>query len=459
MTRHNNNGLRKLCDCARRNWPKCPHDWYFNFKPRGGKAWRFSLDVELGRRMAGKSEAETEASLIRAEILAGTFIRAAERRKTEIVAATDTLTLEQLGVTYFEKYTNRKTGKPLSRNERYRWDLIVRTSITRANGSTVRFGELDARTVTRHDVEAFKAAHSIVRTETFPDSRGRKQTWRRGGLVGVNRCLGRLRAFYSWAVKGDYVAATPFKKGTESVIELFGEAKRERRLQPAQEEQQGEQERVFAAANPHLQALVVAALETACRIGELLSLQWYQVRWDLNEIHLPAKKTKALRRRELPMSQALRAVIEMRRHDPAGKEYPREAFVFGDVAGRRVKSIKTAWANAALKAHGIEPKREKNGRLTVECQQQLAAIDLNFHDLRREAGSRFLEHGMAPHYVQAFLDHANLSTTSRYLNITSQGMHAALKRVESYREGRPATEPPTSRRGSAGTELDPTTPH
>ena len=30
---------------------------------------------------------------------------------------------------------------------------------------------------------------------------------------------------------------------------------------------------------------------------------------------------------------------------------------------------------------------------------------------------------MAPHYVQAFLDHANLSTTSRYLNITSQGMH------------------------------------
>jgi site-specific recombinase XerD len=38
-------------------------------------------------------------------------------------------------------------------------------------------------------------------------------------------------------------------------------------------------------------------------------------------------------------------------------------------------------------------------------------INLNFHDLRREAGSRFLEHGMAPHFVQAFLDHANLSTT------------------------------------------------
>jgi integrase len=301
--------------------------------------------------------------------------------------------------------------------------------IVRTNGVSVRFGELDARTATRHDVEAFKAAHLTPRTETFLDSRGRRQTWHRGGPVGVNRCLGRLRAFYSWAVKADHVAATPFKKGTESIVEMFGEAKRERRLQPAH----GEQERVFKAAGPHLQALMVAALETACRVGELLSLQWHQVRWDLNEIHLPAKKTKAQRRRDLPMSQALQAVIQMRRHDPAGREYPPEAYVFGDASGARVKSVKTAWASAVLRAHGIEPVREKNGRLSAECQQQLAAIDLNFHDLRRESGSRFLEHGMAPHYVQAFLDHANLSTTSRYLNITSQWMHAALKRVEAER--------------------------
>lgn len=52
------------------------------------------------------------------------------------------------------------------------------------------------------------------------------------------------------------------------------------------------------------------------------------------------------------------------------------------------------------------------------------------------------------HYVQAFLDHADLSTTSRYLNITSQGMHAALKRVEAVRaipsqEDRPSTEEKT----------------
>ena len=423
-TRHDNDGLRKRCGHPRRTWPKCKHDWHFNFKPRGGQAWRFSLDVELGRHLDGKGDAEAEAATIRAAILAGTFVRSADRRKAGTVAPQDALTVEQLGAIYFAKHTNHKSGKPLSTSERSRWNLIMRTSIVRPNGATVRFGALDVRTVTRHDVEAFKVAHRVVRVERFPDSRGRQQTWHRGGPVGVNRCLGRLCAFYSWAVKADYVIATPFKKGTESIIERFPETKRERRLQPAHGEQHGEQDRLFAAAGPHLQALIVAALETACRVGELLSLQWRQVRWDLNEIHLPAKKTKALRRRDLPMSQALQAVLQMRRHDPAGHEYPPDAYVFGDAAGRRVKSVKTAWANALLKAHGIEPIREKNSKLTTACQRQLAAIDLNFHDLRRESGSRFLEHGMAPHYVQAFLDHANLSTTSRYLNITSQGMHA-----------------------------------
>jgi hypothetical protein len=41
--------------------------------------------------------------------------------------------------------------------------------------------------------------------------------------------------------------------------------------------------------------------------------------------------------------------------------------------------------------------------------------------------------GMSPHYVQRFLDHANLSTTSRYLKIDQQGMHNALKAFEKAR--------------------------
>jgi hypothetical protein len=52
--RKRNDGLRKLCGCARRNWPKCLHAWYFNFKPRGGRAYQFSLDAELGKHLQKK---------------------------------------------------------------------------------------------------------------------------------------------------------------------------------------------------------------------------------------------------------------------------------------------------------------------------------------------------------------------------------------------------------------------
>ncbi|PYR43349.1 MAG: hypothetical protein DMF95_26050 [Acidobacteria bacterium] len=47
--------------------------WFLNFKLRGGTHYRFSLDSETGRHIDTKSEAETEATKIRAAILAGTF--------------------------------------------------------------------------------------------------------------------------------------------------------------------------------------------------------------------------------------------------------------------------------------------------------------------------------------------------------------------------------------------------
>ncbi len=60
-------------------------------------------------------------------------------------------------------------------------------------------------------------------------------------------------------------------------------------------------------------------------------------------------------------------------------------------------------------------------------------LRLNFHDLRREGGSRLLEGGMPEHYVQRFLDHANLSTTSRYLATTRRGMHQVFRQYEERR--------------------------
>jgi hypothetical protein len=67
----------------------------------------------------------------------------------------------------------------------------------------------------------------------------------------------------------------------------------------------------------------------------------------------------------------------------------------------RVRNIKRAWHTAVLKAHGYKPSSTKKrvdeetvvktANLSAESHASLDAIDLHFHDLRREAGSRWLD--------------------------------------------------------------------
>jgi integrase len=196
------------------------------------------------------------------------------------------------------------------------------------------------------------------------------------------------------------VAATPFKVGTVAAVKLAREESRTRRLQP------GEEDRLLESAGKDLRDLTVAALETGCRRGELLSLQWSQVRGDL---FLPAGKTKAKKPRRVPISSVLRKVLDSRRNDPAGEPLGADTYVFGDEVGRRRYSIKTAW------------------KLT--CQR--AKIDgLHFHDLRREGASRWMDAGVPLATIQRWLGHHNISQTSTYLAASGGGDHDAMQAFE-----------------------------
>ena len=70
MTKQRNRGLRKRCECPRKNWAKCSHPWHFNFKWKG-EHYRFSLDREVGHPVTSKTEAEKEADRLRTAIREG----------------------------------------------------------------------------------------------------------------------------------------------------------------------------------------------------------------------------------------------------------------------------------------------------------------------------------------------------------------------------------------------------
>ena len=439
--RQQNDGVRKLCGCARRKWPKCEHPWHFNYK-HAGDHFRLSLERRIGRLVrvekkvrgrdltksqwvrdratlgdpiATKTDAEHEADRLRTGI----------RDRSLLAGATDqllreTLTLEQLMTVYWRRHIEPHRPRSLYRLK-FQIAKLLGTDLERPDGTHRAIGQWLVEELTADAIDQFQ------------------QVRLRRGVFAANRDLQLLRALFGWAVRKDHVARTPFKKHGQTTIKFSHEAKRSRRLQP------GEAARILAACGPHLRALVEAALETGCRRGELLSLQWWQVRLAPKaELFLPGEKTKTKGDRTVPISTRLRAVLEMRRTGPDGAEHPADAYVFGNEAGQPVKNVKRAWQRAVLKAHGYTPadvvleiprpdgtvRRHRTGRLTPACQAQFQAIGLHFHDLRREAGSRWLDAGVPLHRIRKWLGHANISQTSTYLAADSVDDGVAMAQYE-----------------------------
>jgi integrase len=100
----------------------------------------------------------------------------------------------------------------------------------------------------------------------------------------------------------------------------------------------------------HLHDLIVAALETGGRRGELLTLQWKQILvrgGQMAYIELPADKTKTNDPRTVPITASLRPILEFRSIGPDRKKLGPDAYVFGNACGEPVGRIYTAWRRPA----------------------------------------------------------------------------------------------------------------
>jgi integrase len=188
-------------------------------------------------------------------------------------------------------------------------------------------------------------------------------------------------------------------------------------------------------AGLRLQWLIIAAIETGCRLGELLALQWEDVDTSKRTVLVRAAERgakKTGRSRLLPMSARLAATLDMAKTDPAGRQYPPAAYVFGQL-GARVRGIKKAWETCVLRAHGHEPQWTRTHGLTEESRAAFRPVNLHFHDLRHEAGCRWLEAGWPIHHVQEMLGHMNLSQTSTYLHAAERGLQESMQRYDAAR--------------------------
>ena len=324
-------------------------------------------------------------------------------------ASPDTgLTFGDVVERYLERHVRLPTRRPAAQQV-MEWHIGVlrRAQVPAAGGTTIRLEHKPLTAISKADVEAVRDGRRAQAKECASTERVRPGC--KGGEVGINRLLARLRHVFSFAIAEGYVTESPFKRHGVTVVKLDSRAEtpRHRRLAP------GEQDRLLQNAGDHLRALIVAILFTGCRVGELLNLTWEQIRRDEDGkprwLMLPATNTKTYRLRPLPIGARLSAELDMRQHGPDGTAFGPEAFVFGNKVGEKINSVKKAWAGTCRRA-GIS--------------------GLQIRDLRREFASRLRESGASDHDVRDFLGHANITTTSRYLASTPLRLEQALEKLE-----------------------------
>jgi integrase len=154
--------------------------------------------------------------------------------------------------------------------------------------------------------------------------------------------------------------------------------------------------------NPYLHTIVVLALATGARSGELRSLRWPDV--DLKRGTLTFQETKNGERRTVPLTgQALTLM-----HHHAKVRRLDTTLVFPNATGKRPAGIREAWEYAVKRA-GI--------------------IDFHFHDLRHSFASYLAMNGASLLEIAEVLGHKTLAMVKRYAHLTEAHTRGIVERM------------------------------
>src|SRR5262245_3846006 len=393
-------GLYKLCAHPPRERDRCEHLWWGSFR-----GVRVSLSRWANREIHNKDEAWIALDDLRRAIRNGTL----DEKGLEPPRPTS-LTFREFAAIYKKRHVLAKQLATAHHID-YRLKSLVD-----------RFGDWPLTKIKTADIEDFIA-------DLMQPRMVNRQPNRTLAPASINRVIEQLRHMLNWAVGREYLDKTPFRRGSETLIrKLRVDNQRRRRLSV------NEEANLLAVSEPFLRSMIITALDTGMRQGEMLAMQFGDIDFKRQLITLRAQTTKSRKRRTIPISTLrLKAVLEWLRLDAAGEKKSDDTLVFSNEAGERIGRFRTAWVTAVLKAHGIAPKwRSYNWTaLTPDCQQQFRDINLRWHDLRHEYASRLVERGVLLAQVRDLLGHSSITTTERYDNQRLENLQLAAAKLES----------------------------
>ncbi len=250
--------------------------------------------------------------------------------------------------------------------------------------------------VKKSDVEQFKRERSESLTRYD----------RKRSPATVNRELSILSAILTLAVDDELIPTNPCRR----VRPLRMDNTRSRYLS------KDEEARLLASLEGEewLLNIVIMAIHTGMRRGEIFNLSWFDVDFARGIVHV--RNTKTNKDRVVPMNATVRGMLE--------RQPKASAYVFpSPKTGGRLVDVKRKF-DEARKAAGI--------------------ADFRFHDLRHTAATRLADAGVNVVVIAEILGHGDIRTTKRYSHAMDEAKREA---VEKLAETGAASQNPVKNRG------------
>ncbi len=252
------------------------------------------------------------------------------------------------------------------------------------------FGKRLLRGITHSDIREFRAIRLATKTKA------KKQR----SIAAVNRELEKMRRLLNIAEREGWILRNPMRNG-DPLISIADERKRERIVT------REEELRLLAACEnryrKHLRPILICALDTGMRRGEIFGLKWSDVDFEERVLTIRAFNTKTMQERQVSLTTRLMIELEkLWEASPKNKDF----LVFGFT-----DNVKKSWTSVRTKA-GLP--------------------DVRFHDLRHTAATRLVAAHLPLPEVGRVLGHTQANTTYRYVNANIETTRRAAAALDAF---------------------------
>ncbi|HMH14397.1 MAG TPA: tyrosine-type recombinase/integrase [Edaphobacter sp.] len=248
--------------------------------------------------------------------------------------------------------------------------------------------EMPIGRITKNDILRYRKQRQsdYLRSQGSEDPKPLSQTT-------LNRDIEVIRHLLFWAADEGFIPTNPIAR-----IRMVRERGKRRPVMPLADEL-----KLLAACSHHLRPIVITALDTGMRRGELLNQRFEDVDFDRNVISVSHSKTAEGEHRLVPMtSRVLELLAALQK--PTGVIFTFE--------GQPIRRIKTGWAGALRRA-GLPHYR--------------------FHDLRHTFNSRLGDLGIIADVRKELMGHSRGGDVqSIYTHIELPTLRDAIHRLDTW---------------------------